>query len=50
MAATPGAGSPASHSTNSNESRNPHQDQEGLPEAYADTWRNTEDPHSGAAV
>ena len=50
MTATPVAGSPAFRSTNSNESRKPRQDQGDLPEAYADMWRNAEDPHSRAAA
>jgi len=50
MAATPGAGTPPTRSTNSNGLRKPHQDQGDLPEAYADMWRNAEDPHSGAAA
>jgi len=50
MAAAPVAGNPVFHSTNSNESRKPRQDQGDLPEAYADMQRNAEDPHSRAAV
>ena len=50
MMAEPVAGNPAFHSTNSNESHKPRQDQGGLPEAYADMQHNAEDPHSRAAV
>jgi hypothetical protein len=50
MAVTSVAGSPASHSTNSNGLRMPRQDQGALPEAYADMWRNAGDPHTGAAL
>jgi len=49
MAATRVADNPAFRSTNSNGSRKSHQDQGALPEAYADMWRNAEDPHTGAA-
>jgi hypothetical protein len=50
MAATPVAGSPAFHNTNSSESRRSRQYQGDLPEAYANMWRNAEDPHSRAVV
>lgn len=50
MAAILVAGNPAFRSTNSTESRKPRQDQEDLPEAYADMQHNAEDPHSRAAV
>jgi hypothetical protein len=50
MAATPVAGNPAFHNTNSNGLYKPRQDQGDLLEAYADMWRNAEDPHSGAAA
>jgi len=50
MAATPVAGSLPNRNTNSSGLRKPHQDQGDLLEAYADMWRNAEDPHSGAAA
>jgi hypothetical protein len=50
MAATSVSGNPPTRNINSNELRKPHQAQGGLPEAYADMWRNAEDPHNGAVV
>ena len=50
MAVASGAGNPPTRSTNSNGLRKPRQDRGDLLEAYADMWRNAEDPHSRATT